>query len=94
MLNKSIHINLGETGIVASPARLPSQLITESRADFEHIASILLSFGFLLQERERTKDVCARLAPSRQSLAAPAEEREVHSQGGSLSTSRAAPRSG
>lgn len=62
-LNKSIVINLGETGIVASTARLPSQLITESRPDFEHMAEILLSCGFLLQERERTKDVCARLAP-------------------------------
>lgn len=36
-LNKSIHINLEETGIVASTARLLSQLITESQSDFEHI---------------------------------------------------------
>lgn len=55
---------------MASTARLPSQLITESRPDFEHIAQILLSFGFLLQERERTKDVCARLALSSRCLPA------------------------
>lgn len=36
-LNKSMRINLEETGIVASTARLLSQLITESQSDFEHI---------------------------------------------------------
>lgn len=64
-LNKSIHINSEETGIVPSPARLLSQLITESQSDFEHIIEILLSFGFLLREGVITKDVCTRLALSR-----------------------------
>lgn len=63
--NKSIPINVEETGVVPCTARLLSQLVTESQPGLEHMAELLLSFGFVLQEGVRTKDACTRLAGSR-----------------------------
>lgn len=63
--NKSIHVNLEEAGAVPRTARLLSQLIAESQPGLEHSTELSLSFGFVLQGGERTKDACTRLAGSR-----------------------------